>query len=187
MGARYGLSITALKVWWNLGQYEMLFLHPHGDAGPIITMLDAGTSVVRYRKLTAIPEFESSLHSYFADHEVTYKFLSHGTLPGVSGLTSTALNNINLGSIPQAESIWDRLPQQQRHVDHLSVPMHARYHHAERDAEVRSEQLYQRQLGLPNAGSQTGFTELFRTTQDALVNEPWSLVLRVGVLLLSLW
>ena len=175
LGARYGLPITSLKVWWNLGQNVMPVSILTGDAAPVITVLGSGNSTFRYRKLTATPEFERTLLAHLADYEETYKFLSPITLPGVSSLTSLSLNNVNLGSVPQAERIWPFIFPSGSQLSTTSL-----YPYLQNIAlqstmlKVGGEQLYQRQLALPNAANQPEYAELFRTTQDSMVNDPWS-------------
>ena len=175
LGPGYGLPITSLKCWWNLGQNIMPVDILTGDAAPIITVLGNGTSTFRYRKLTPTPEFERTLMSHLADHEETYKFLSPITLPGVSSLTSLSLNNVNLGSVPQAERLWVFVyPSGSQQSTTSLYPYMQNIGLQSVMLKVGGEQLYQRQLALPNGFNQPEYAELFRTTQDAMVNDPWS-------------
>ena len=176
LGARYGLPFTSLKVWWNLGQSVMPVTVLTADAPPVITVLGNGTCAFRYRKLTPTAEFERTLMAHLAEHSETYKYLTVSTLPTASNLTSPSIGNLNLGSIPNAERLWAvPCPAGAELSAFTLYPYMQNIALQSTMLRVGGENLYERQLALPNsANGQPEYSELFRTTQDAMVNDPWS-------------
>ena len=173
-GVRYGLPIQTFKVWYNTGQVVMP-VTVQGGAAPIISYLGSGFNTFRYRKMTPTSQFEASLHEHLTGKTEMIKFLRPVSLPGVLGTTSSVLNNINLGSIPNAERLWVFVYPSGSQLSATSLAPYM-LNTAMNQVMIRcgGEQLYDRQLALQNGLGQPEYSEIFRLLQESMPADPFN-------------
>ena len=173
MGCRYGLPITTLKIWYN----NLMSVCPVtvvGGPAPKITWAGSGFNTFRYRKFTPTSEFERTLMEHLMSKTETVKFLRPVTLPSVT-TGSTALANINLGSVPEAERLWVFIMPSGSQLSSSSLyPYYQDIALNSVMIKVGGEQLYDRQLALQNGLGNYEYSEVFRLLQESMPSDPWT-------------
>ena len=173
-GTRYGLPIQNLKIWLNYGQTVMPFTVQGGPA-PKITFLGQGQSTFRYRKLTPTPEFQKTLEEHLAGKTETIRYMRAQSLPGLSGIVSPTLQNINLGSVADCERLWVFIYPTGAQLSATNLaPFMLNTGLSQVMIKAGGFQLYDRQLALPNALGQYQYSELFRVLQESMPADSWA-------------